>query len=90
MFADWEVKDTLGNALIDIKTVNWQLPNSSQVPKLGPQTTFTKIKNPVSETEIFLKLETVAGKNRTVIPVSTNLQLKLKGWCCIFQGISEN
>ena len=46
------VSHELRYALIDIKTVNPQLPNTSPLPKFGPPTNFTKCQTPVIDTEI--------------------------------------
>ena len=72
------VSNQLRKALIDLWTVNPQLPLTSPLPNFTPQPNFTKGQNSVIETEVTPQLQSFPGRKTTLLPLSTNLQFENK------------
>ena len=62
--------------MIELWTVNRQIPNTSPLPNFGPSPNFTKCQTPVINKEIIPQLQAIPGKNMKFLPLSTKLQLK--------------
>ena len=56
------------HALLDSRTFNPQLPNTSPSPKFRPTLNFTNCQTPVIDTEIFPQLQPIPGKNTNFLP----------------------
>ena len=72
------VSDKLRYALIDLWTVNPQLPITSSLPNFATSLCFSKSQKPVKDPKINTQLQSIPGKNTNLRPLLTNLQLKNK------------
>ena len=78
LITDAHVSDALGYAVIDLWTVNPQLPDTSPLPNFRPRPQNQKRQIPVIDDQILLQLQVTPDGLTRFLPLSTNLPLKNK------------